>query len=268
MSQNFKAVAEYWQAKYSNQIKSYQEYSAKEQLQRFANLFTMGESYYYVLNMHNLELDFVSDSVQDFVGIPGNEVTMMQLLQMALPEELELVQQKERIINDFFTNYCSPKERLEYKILYPYKMKDHKGKLRTILLQSTVLSLSENGDVEHVFAVHSDITFLKTPRTDRLSFFHMYGGPSYYNLSLEGGVFQPKKQLEDASFAEIFTPREKEIITALGRGLSTKEIAARLNLSPHTVRTHRKNILDKSGCANSAELVYKSLLCGVVDVTF
>ncbi len=175
MSQNFKQIANYCQSEYSNKIKSYTEYTSKEQLHRFATLFTMGESYYYVLNMHNLELDFLSDSVEDFVGKPPNEVDMMQLLQLALPEELELIQKKERIISDFFLNFLKPYERKNYKILYPYKMLDYTGMLRTMLMQCTILALSEKNDLEHVFTVHTDITHLATIKTDRISFIHLQG---------------------------------------------------------------------------------------------
>jgi DNA-binding CsgD family transcriptional regulator len=51
------------------------------------------------------------------------------------------------------------------------------------------------------------------------------------------------------------TPREVEIVILLARGLATKEIAAELSLSSHTVRDHIKAIYEKT-CVNSrSELV-------------
>ena len=266
MSQNFKEVVNFWQSEYSNKIKNYKEYTTKEQLHRFATFFTMGESYYYVLNMHNLELDFISDSVTDFTGIAPEDVNMLQLLQQALPEEIELIQKKERIIRDFFMNFLKPHERLEYKILYTYKMVDYKGKPRTMVMQCTTLTLTENDDLEHVFTVHTDITHLRTTKTDSLSFIHLHGGKSYYNLPLDKEVFSPPKKLDDTPFTSLFTHREKEVITAIAHGLNAKEIAENLHLSPNTVKTHRKNILAKSGCANSAELIAKSLLYNLIEL--
>lgn len=49
--------------------------------------------------------------------------------------------------------------------------------------------------------------------------------------------------------------REIEVLQLICRGLSTKEIAAKLFLSVHTVNTHRKNIQHKLGTSNVAELV-------------
>ncbi len=51
------------------------------------------------------------------------------------------------------------------------------------------------------------------------------------------------------------SPREKEIIKLIADGLTTKKIATKLFISPHTVETHRQNILLKLGLKNSAELV-------------
>ena len=51
------------------------------------------------------------------------------------------------------------------------------------------------------------------------------------------------------------TEREIEIVTLLARGLATKEIAADLNISPHTVRDHVKAIFAKTGFTTRGELV-------------
>jgi len=51
------------------------------------------------------------------------------------------------------------------------------------------------------------------------------------------------------------TQRETDIVLLLARGLSAKEIAAELALSPHTVRDHVKSIYDKAGVNSRGELV-------------
>jgi DNA-binding NarL/FixJ family response regulator len=43
------------------------------------------------------------------------------------------------------------------------------------------------------------------------------------------------------------TDREAEVLTLLGDGLTTKEIARRLDRSPLTIQTHRKRIVAKIG---------------------
>jgi DNA-binding CsgD family transcriptional regulator len=46
-----------------------------------------------------------------------------------------------------------------------------------------------------------------------------------------------------------------EIITLIAEGYTNVEIAEKLFLSPHTVNTHRKNILQKLGVNNTAAIV-------------
>ena len=54
---------------------------------------------------------------------------------------------------------------------------------------------------------------------------------------------------------KILTPREYDVLEELVAGLSNKEIAAKLDLSPRTVEFHRAHIMDKTGARNLPELV-------------
>lgn len=53
---------------------------------------------------------------------------------------------------------------------------------------------------------------------------------------------------------DILTKREREILTLIAQGLTDKEIAEKVFLSPLTATTHRKNILSKLGLKNKVEL--------------
>lgn len=60
--------------------------------------------------------------------------------------------------------------------------------------------------------------------------------------------------------------REVEILVAICRGLSTQEIADSLFISKRTVDKHRANILEKSGCKNTASLVVYAIRHRLVEV--
>jgi len=53
---------------------------------------------------------------------------------------------------------------------------------------------------------------------------------------------------------DILSDRELDVYMLIGRGFGAKEIAARMNLSPNTIESHKKNIKDKLGLADAAEL--------------
>ena len=50
-------------------------------------------------------------------------------------------------------------------------------------------------------------------------------------------------------------PRQREILSQIGRGLSSKEIAADLGISVKTVETHRARMMEALGCRRANELV-------------
>lgn len=60
--------------------------------------------------------------------------------------------------------------------------------------------------------------------------------------------------------------RELEILVCICQGLSTKEIADKLFISKRTVDKHRANILEKSGCKNSASLVVYAIKNGFIEL--
>ncbi len=52
--------------------------------------------------------------------------------------------------------------------------------------------------------------------------------------------------------------REAEILELIGEGQIAKEIATKLNISPNTVITHRKNLICKFNVRNTAQLIKKA----------
>ena len=78
-------------------------------------------------------------------------------------------------------------------------------------------------------------------------------------------------QAEDHSAAqprlgtlERLTPREREVLTLIARGLSNDEISERLVLSPATVKTHINRTLAKLGLSSRAQLVVVAYEEGLV----
>src|ERR1700674_2903122 len=63
---------------------------------------------------------------------------------------------------------------------------------------------------------------------------------------------------------ELLTPREREILQMLGEGNSNKEVATKLNLSLHTVETHRSNVLEKLNLHSTAEMILYAVRKGIV----
>ena len=61
--------------------------------------------------------------------------------------------------------------------------------------------------------------------------------------------------------------RETDVLVALVKGLTNKEISDKLYISVHTVITHRKNIVRKTGIKSVSGLTVYALLNNLVDET-
>ena len=77
----------------------------------------------------------------------------------------------------------------------------------------------------------------------------------------------PEKEMKitDASY-DTLTRREQEIMVLLAQGLSNKQIAQKLFISPKTVENHRANILRKLDLHSTLELVRYAARLGIIDV--
>lgn len=65
---------------------------------------------------------------------------------------------------------------------------------------------------------------------------------------------------------EIISEREKDILIELVNGLSNKEIADKLNISVHTVISHRKNITEKTSIKSLAGLTIYAITNNIVSI--
>ena len=66
---------------------------------------------------------------------------------------------------------------------------------------------------------------------------------------------------------EVLTSREQTILLQLAQGKSNREVADTLDISVHTVETHRKNIKRKLGISSTAGLTRYALEHGVLQGT-
>jgi DNA-binding CsgD family transcriptional regulator/tetratricopeptide (TPR) repeat protein len=100
--------------------------------------------------------------------------------------------------------------------------------------------------------------------TDALAFFDPAGPPAIASacrsLLRRAGARVPRRRRPAPDLAAPWaaagvTPREAEVLALLAEGRSTKEIAARLYLSPKTVERHIANLAAKVGVEGRSELV-------------
>ncbi|MEW4925033.1 LuxR C-terminal-related transcriptional regulator [Algibacter sp. 2305UL17-15] len=230
-----------------------------ELVEQTARWFLPGEFYYFVFNFDMLEMQMVSDDVKSVLGIAPELFSLEYLFKELMhPEDIEKIHEKETVGFDFLLNHI-PKEDIPlYKVVYLLRLKHVNGQYKMMLHQSRTINVSKDGKVQQILCIQSDLTHLNLPMDHRMSFLSSKK-PSYYSVKTAG----VHKFIENHCIDD-YTKREKQILKEIANGKTNNEIAIILNISPHTINTHRKNILKKSECKNMAEIITKCIREGII----
>jgi len=87
--------------------------------------------------------------------------------------------------------------------------------------------------------------------------------PAISKMLVEDYIRQMREQKVEDSY-DLLTSREREVLQLLAEGRSNKEAATLLDLSLHTVETHRARIMQKLNLHSGAEIILYAIRKGVV----
>ena len=108
---------------------------------------------------------------------------------------------------------------------------------------------------------NSDINEVKTALQTVLD-----GGSYFSSELLQTLVNSLRSSHTNKEKETVFSERETEILILICQGLSNQEIADELYISKRTVDKHRANILEKSDCKNTAQLVMYAIKNQLVEI--
>lgn len=129
-------------------------------------------------------------------------------------------------------------------------------------IEILMLTIYEDDDkvFQSLYAGASGYLLKKTPPSrilEAISEIHSGGAPMSAKIARK--VLELFHKGTPADEADQLSTREKEILQLLVDGLSHKAIAERLFISPHTVRTHLKNIYEKLHVHSKSEAAVKAV---------
>ena len=76
----------------------------------------------------------------------------------------------------------------------------------------------------------------------------------------------PKETLATDVGYDALTPREQEVVILLAEGLTIKQIADRLFISPKTAENHRASIMRKLGLHSTIDVIRYAAKLGLIDI--
>ena len=76
---------------------------------------------------------------------------------------------------------------------------------------------------------------------------------------------RPEEPLTLHTQKATITPRQREVLELISRGLTMKEIASQLNISTRTAESHKYEMMQTLGVESTAELIRYSLRLGLIS---
>ena len=140
--------------------------------------------------------------------------------------------------------------------------------------RTRVVALSMNADRRYVHAMFEAGAWaylVKSSASEELirairavSHDEKYVSPTVASAVLDAFVVGPKSTQRDPR-SEL-SPREREVLQLLAEGMTSKEIAAKVDLAVSTIETHRKQIMAKLELRSVAELTKFAIRTGITTL--
>ncbi|GAA4463076.1 hypothetical protein GCM10023189_40690 [Nibrella saemangeumensis] len=214
----------------------------------------------YILDYTNKEYTTFTENCLNLSGHPsaaflegGLEFTLSRWH----PNDLFYFNQ--HIFSENFKLFMSvpPNELSSYRVSYNYRFKRPNGQWTDCLQQSTIINAAPTGLPLATFGTVSDITAFNADgrishRIERL---------------LENGIWETfycKNYFPNVDEDKLLSKAEIEVLKWIIEGYSSQAIADKLHRSLHTVKTHRKHMLEKTNAKNTAELLRFAIKNGLV----
>jgi DNA-binding CsgD family transcriptional regulator len=198
--------------------------------------------FFCVGDLMELRIDFVSQGVSDLLGLGPENMNGATISRLIHPADISRVKSFPSRVRRAGIDLFHEKEGQEFfsatsRFLRP------DGQVLDALFQNW--AFYSKTPYESVFSVMiiTDISHL----SDLNNVQHHYVGrdPSFFRYP-DDALLKTGHSLSD---------KELEILSLVACGMESEQIAQKLTRSVHTVNTHRRNILRKTGRANVQELI-------------
>jgi DNA-binding CsgD family transcriptional regulator len=216
------------------------------------NTFHVGPYFFFIYYLPEQKIEFTSGGIKEVLDLEPSKFGLPYIIENIHPDDTPHFLRFENTLVSFLAK-LPPEKLTKYKVRYDYRLRDVHGNYKRILHQLMTIQCDSEGAVIRTFGVFTDISHIKKETSMELNVIGMDGEPSFYNIR------------EDCSYTDYDSPlsdREKEILTCMGQGMSSKNISEALDISKNTVDNHRKRILEKTNSESSAQALVLAIKSG------
>lgn len=233
-------------------FKSYDRPFLKEHIKKFIELdeyLPYSSTFFCVTNTQDLTFEYISKNYTTCLGLDANELKthgMRYFWSRIHPDDVDAWLNALNRLMEFTLDKIQKNKRQEANYTWNFRIKNNDGVYVNIVQNTTPLVLDSEGKpiigLAHYTVLDSNIKMDITASAKLLNTNKEYETVFFNNFS--------QKLLNDG-----ISKRERDVIRLLVLNQSSKEISRKLNISSHTVDTHRRNILKKLKISSTGELV-------------
>lgn len=203
-----------------------------------------------VTDLKNVEVYWMSKNPQELFGRTYGDISRMGrafFRDIIHPDDIAIVEE---------TLHHLKKQRPDASTNRPFsglfRVKDPTGAYEWGMVTTSVLTFTPDGDPHMALSLNHSIS-------DQLANHGVFARDRTEQLIQENQHLR-----ETLRRVNQLTRREREILILVAKEHTSEAIADQLNISPNTVRTHRKNLLRKLDLHNTAGLVRFAALAGLI----
>jgi len=237
---------------YKSIFKSYDKPSLETHIKKIIeldNYLPYSSTFFCVTNTQSLSFEFVSKNFNSCLGLNSDELMekgMRYFWSRIHPEDLDNWLKALNELMEFTIGNIEEKNRQNANYTWNYRFKNANDVYVNIVQNTTPLAFDSQGkpiiglahytvlDPGLKLEISASAKLLNNNKEYETVYFNTYS-----QKLLNGGI----------------SNRERDVIRLLIQDLSSKEISKKLNISSHTVDTHRRNILKKLNISSTGELI-------------
>lgn len=211
---------------------------------------------YFLVNHAQSKIISTGGNIEKVTGYQETQFTDLpfsHFLSFVHPDDLYALRTLQALQKEM-TQELSQTRKIKNCSSFSFRFKKNNGPFIQMLRQDIVLQLDVTDNPEYGIWFVSDISHFKSDTRVTATMMDENGDQKLLTVP-EKSPLQETIRLSN---------REKEIIYLVAQGLSSKQIACHLNLSFHTITTHKRNIFEKTSSPNSNALIQFAIRKGII----
>jgi len=230
-----------------------------EKLRDIDRLIPHSATFFCVTNTSDLSFEYVSKNFT-----PATMLSIQEMFEKGMkfwwermhPDEVQNWLKSLQDLMNFTMANVALEDRRRMTYTWNYRIKDGHDVFKNVIQHTTPMFFDEDGkpiiglahysvlDAHEILPIQATAKILNINDEYETLYYQHYGG---YKL-----------------LSEHVSHRERDVLRLLALGYSNHEISEKLNISEHTVKTHRKNVMTKTHAKNTAQLVAICIRQGII----